>query len=51
MVEAAKEKLGQAKECVSEKVSDTVEALKETARSGMEKAEHLGKVIKEKTVG
>lgn len=51
MMDSAKEKLGHAKDYISEKVSDTMGAIKDTARSGVEKVEHLGETIKEKTVG
>lgn len=50
-MDTAKEKLGQAKEYISEKVSDTMGAIKDTARAGAEKVEHLGETIKEKAMG
>lgn len=50
-MQSAKEKLEHAKEYIGEKVSDTMGAIKDTARAGVEKAEHLGETIKEKTIG
>lgn len=50
-MQSAKEKLEHAKEYIGEKMSDTMESIKDTAKAGVEKVEHLGETIKEKAMG
>lgn len=50
-MESAKEKLTHAKDYLSEKVGDIRDTIKDTTKAGVEKAEHMGEMIKEKTIG
>ncbi len=50
-MESAKEKIVQARDVIGEKMSDTMGAIRDTARAGVEKVEHFGEAIKEKAMG